>query len=346
MISAATELRNRIELTLENRIPRALTPPQRPIPERVLTGIASVDTITGGIPLGCLTEICGLASSGRTSVLLSLLGECIQRGALCALVDASDAFDPQSATNAGVDLRKLLWVRCKESGHRIIGSSGKAKLTVSNLQSFVKHSPASINPSCWQKAAPDFTSPDLKECSKLNQALKSTDLLLQAGGFGVVVLDLGDIPVSAARRIPLTTWFRFRRAVENTSTAFIVVEQYPHAKSCATLVMDLSTSQASWSEAAECGTIMGTHSGNAAPSFCVTAQGIAIPFEKTPASSFETPQRWNTPRARLLETVHVHLQVARSPSLRHIQKFSAQPERHSVQVPVNAKYTKAIPLPN
>ena len=40
----------------------------RPRPEMLSSGIAEIDTITGGIPRGCLSEICGAASSGKTSV--------------------------------------------------------------------------------------------------------------------------------------------------------------------------------------------------------------------------------------------------------------------------------------
>ena len=74
----------------------------------------------------------------------------------------------------------------------------------------------------------------------LEQALKATDLLLQGGGFGLVVVDLGDVPAQAARRVPLTSWFRFRRAVENTRTVLMVVEQEPYAKTCASVVCKLS----------------------------------------------------------------------------------------------------------
>ena len=74
----------------------------------------------------------------------------------------------------------------------------------------------------------------------LEQALKATDLLLQGGGFGLVVVDLGDVPAQAARRVPLTSWFRFRRAVENTRTVLMAVEQEPYAKTCASVVCKLS----------------------------------------------------------------------------------------------------------
>src|ERR1700720_2837915 len=83
-------------------------------PEMVSSGIPQLDLLTGGIARGCLTEICGTASSGRTSVLLFALARATQRGEVCALVDASDAFDPASAAAAGMEMSRLLWVRCGE----------------------------------------------------------------------------------------------------------------------------------------------------------------------------------------------------------------------------------------
>ena len=312
-MTTAAELRTRLEQALEHRIPRALTPPQRPSLERMLTGIASVDALTGGIPLGCLTEICGPSSSGRSSILLQILVEFMRRDETCALIDAGDAFDPHSAAAAGVELGRLLWIRCNSFSPRRHRGTEKKKSATDHWPSAPSNKP--------------FLAESRQPIadSRLEQALKSTDLLLQAGGFGVVVLDLGDIPMAAARRIPLTTWFRFRRAVENTSTAFIVIEQTPHAKSCATLVMDLTAQQASWSEASDQdGIVMGAHAGNPAPLFRVTAEGIAISFEQS-ATSFTMPQRWSTPHARLLNTVHVHLQVTRSRSVAEPHKFPAKP---------------------
>src|SRR6266404_4406248 len=86
----------------------------RPAPEMVSSGIPQLDSLTGGLARGCLTEICGTASSGRTSVLLLALARATQRGEVCALVDASDAFDPASAAAAGMEMSRLLWVRCGE----------------------------------------------------------------------------------------------------------------------------------------------------------------------------------------------------------------------------------------
>ena len=183
----------------------------RPAPDTVSSGIAALDTLTGGLPRGCLSEICGAASSGRTSVLLAALAAATRREEACALVDVSDAFDPQSGAAAGVQFRNLLWVRCRENENppqRLRGSEKKKKS--------------------------DFDS--------LDQALKATDLLLQSGGFGLVAVDLGDVPVAAARRVPLTSWFRFRRAVENTPTVLLVIARSSCARTCASLVIELQSS--------------------------------------------------------------------------------------------------------
>jgi recombination protein RecA len=64
-------------------------------------------------------------------------------------------------------------------------------------------------------------------------ALRSADLLLQAGGFGVVALDLIDASAQALARIPPTAWFRFRRAIELTPTVFLVIAERSLTKSCA-----------------------------------------------------------------------------------------------------------------
>src|SRR2546423_5387778 len=90
-----------------SQMPRlvAVTPASRlevrPAPEMVSIGIRELDSLTGGLPRGCLTEICGPASSGRTTLLLAAVGAATRRGEFCVVVDASDALDPQSAGAAG-----------------------------------------------------------------------------------------------------------------------------------------------------------------------------------------------------------------------------------------------------
>lgn len=78
-------------------------------------------------------------------------------------------------------------------------------------------------------------------------ALKAADLLIQGGGFGVVAMDLGDTPPVSARRISLTSWFRLRRAVENTSTVFVALSRRSNARTCASLSIECARERAVWS---------------------------------------------------------------------------------------------------
>ncbi|HEY6291065.1 MAG TPA: hypothetical protein VI455_05810 [Terriglobia bacterium] len=86
-------------------------------------------------------------------------------------------------------------------------------------------------------------------CAGLEQALRAADLLLGAGGLGAVVLDLADIPARRARRVPLSYWFRFRRAVENTPTVLMLIDEEACAQSAASLVLRLELEDIHWSAA-------------------------------------------------------------------------------------------------
>ena len=139
-------------------------------------------------PRGRISEITGTRSSGRTSVLHALLAASTGRGEFAALVDTQNAFDACSAAAAGVELSKLVWVRCGVNAEH---------------------------------------------------ALRAADLLIQAGGFGVVALDLAEVAPAALNRIPPTAWFRFRRALDSTPTILTVVADGPLAKSCSSLTIKL-----------------------------------------------------------------------------------------------------------
>jgi hypothetical protein len=129
---------------------------------------------------GIIAEIHGPRSSGRTSVCLHILAEATTHGEICAFVDLYDAFDPVSAAHAGVQLERLLWVRCQ---------------------------------------------------GNLEHAIRTADLLLHAGGFGIVVLDICEATPRLLNRIPLSYWYRFRRAIEHTPTVLLLCGNLPQAKS-------------------------------------------------------------------------------------------------------------------
>jgi hypothetical protein len=190
----------------------------RPTPLMVSSGVREIDALTGGLPRGCLTEICGPASSGRTSVLLAALAAATQRKEVCSLVDISDAFNPHSAAAAGVNFKRLLWVRC---------GGNKQKVRSPQRHRVIEKTEKNENPR--------------RQIEKpVEQALQVTDLLLRSGGFGLVIIDLGNTPVKMARRIPLASWFRFQRAVEHTATVLFVISQIPCAQTCASLLLKVS----------------------------------------------------------------------------------------------------------
>jgi hypothetical protein len=201
----------------------------RPAQQMVSSGIRELDALTGGLPRGCLSEICGPASSGRTSVLLAALAAATRREEVCALVDTNDAFDPQSVAAAKVDFERLLWVRCGVPHEGEPGREGHGFSRAGKRLSKINRALAPAG--------------EKRKCeSPVEQALRVTDLLLQSGGFGLVAIDLGDVPLQTARRIPLTSWFRFQRAVEHTTTVLFVVAQAPCAQTCASLVVRLQSS--------------------------------------------------------------------------------------------------------
>jgi recombination protein RecA len=148
-------------------------------------------------PRGRISEIIGPRSSGRTSLLHSVLAASTCRGEFAAVIDATDGFDPCSAAGAGVELAKLVWIRC---------------------------------------------------AGNVEHAMRSADLVIHAGGFGVVAIDLAEASDAGLRRIPATTWFRWRRAVESTPTVLMVVARAPVAKSCSALIVEMRRRREVFSE--------------------------------------------------------------------------------------------------
>ncbi|MCU1338005.1 MAG: RecA domain protein [Bryobacterales bacterium] len=105
MASSATLLREQIQAALSSRCEAAFLIEKKAAEE-------TLSSVVEEIPRGALTEIAGPASSGRTSLLYSLLATASSGQEFCALLDTGDTFDPESAAAAGVRLSQVLWVRC------------------------------------------------------------------------------------------------------------------------------------------------------------------------------------------------------------------------------------------
>src|ERR1700756_4978254 len=117
---SASAIRLQVEAAIAHRIPSALTPMARVVRPVAPTGVAAVDELLeGGLPIGAISEFVGPESSGRTSLALSFLAGITRAGSVGAWVDVGDGLDPESAAAAGVDLSRLLWVRCGVAGKRV-----------------------------------------------------------------------------------------------------------------------------------------------------------------------------------------------------------------------------------
>jgi hypothetical protein len=73
----------------------------------------------------------------------------------------------------------------------------------------------------------------------IERALKALNLVLQAGGFAVVVLDVADAPVAALNRIPFTTGLRIQRTVEGSETVCVLLAPRPLARSAGGVTLTL-----------------------------------------------------------------------------------------------------------
>ena len=171
--------------------------------EYLATGVRILDLrLEGGLPRGRIVELVGPSSSGKTSLLFSVLKQATHRGEMVAYVDTFDTLDPGFAAQSGIDLQRLLWIRCGGT-----------------------------------------------QAHPMPKALRATDILVQAGGFGVVVLDLDSGEKRkhpACRKVPLHTRFRRQRALQESSTVLGVLEPVSSAGSAAALVLTLRGRKRNW----------------------------------------------------------------------------------------------------
>jgi recombination protein RecA len=291
-MASAVTIRLQIEAALAHKVPSALTPAPRVIRTVLPTGVGEIDALLeGGLPVGAVTEMAGPESSGRTTIALSFLRQLTHTGRICAWIDVSDTLSPESAAAAGVNLDRLLWVRCGVSkstarppteykfslpdkylipararmGVHGGGFGGHPRNEVRGLPDAVSGllRSGSIAPRCAEPQrrirsehetfAPE-PQPGLprtnmrvssgKPWTRIEQALRATDLLLHVGGFSAIVLDMASIAPEHASRVPLATWFRYRAAAERAQASFLLLTQHPCAKSSGELLLRFQPGEA------------------------------------------------------------------------------------------------------
>jgi RecA/RadA recombinase len=169
------------------------------------TGVSWLDEqLGGGWRQGEISELVGGRSTGKTNVLLASLAAATANDGVTAMVDAIDRLDPRSLQEAGGDLTRVLWVR-------------GAAITI------------------------EMARPALIE-EAISRAVRAFDLIIRAGGFSLVALDLSDVPPRYLRALPWATWKRLAYANEGRSTVGLIVSQEPVGRSARGVSMALHSS--------------------------------------------------------------------------------------------------------
>ena len=168
--------------------------------------------LAGGLPRGQVSEVVGPASSGRTSVAWAALAAATRRGESVALVDTFDRFDPPTAHACGIDLSRLLWIR-----GQAISKTGS-------------NNTVAIDPA-WLPGVRAVNGPGTFIERVIDRAIKVLNLVVQSRVCTLVVIDLIDVPATALRRLPASTWFRVERAIEGSDIAVLLLAAQSVARS-------------------------------------------------------------------------------------------------------------------
>lgn len=117
--------------------------------------------IHAGIEPGVLVQLCSAPeiSSGRTALLFSVMAQFTRDDHFCALVDVGDCFDPISAEAAGVELDRLLWVRC--------GEKASASKQLSPLEQAFKAADILVQSGGFQLIAVDLSNVEERRLRKV-----------------------------------------------------------------------------------------------------------------------------------------------------------------------------------
>ena len=170
--------------------------------------------LRGGLPRGQLSEFSGPGSCGRMTLLLQLMSAATQRGEIVALIDTCDRLDVASAA-ARVWISIRPWTVARDPRSSRDGARDRDR----------DQRPGTGD---WGLG------------TGVDRALKALNLVLQAGGFSLVAIDLADVPPVRLRQIPFTTWPRVQRVIEGSDTACVLLTPEPLARSAGGLTLSLA----------------------------------------------------------------------------------------------------------
>jgi len=150
------------------------------------TTVEPLDALLGGgLARGKTTEIAGRGE--RYSIVMAVLAAATSLGEAAALIDLGDHFDPQLGEAAGIDLRRMLWVRPKTLKQAVMA----AEMIGATGVQFVA---LECGGGGWPRGGAGGPPPD---------------------------------PPAATRRVPDATWVRLARVAEGHGCTILVSAPYP-----------------------------------------------------------------------------------------------------------------------
>ncbi len=204
---------------------------------RLSSGLPSIDAILdGGIVCGRISEIIGRSSTGRTSLAASFMASATRRGEAAAWIDSADAFDPQSMAATGVDLSRVLWTSVRSP---TVPSPPAMDPHLDPLPRITRARERERAARVWNAA----TNGNDLQLSYGTSASNAAEMVLAAGGFGLVVVDFGDY----ARALAQSAALRMARAAERSGTAVLILSARRMCGTFAALSLALRRNRACFS---------------------------------------------------------------------------------------------------
>ena len=186
-------------------------------PNRALTtrrlgsGLEALDALLdGGLVRGRISEIIGPIGSGRTTIATCFASVATRAGEIIAWIENTHNFDPAAIAAGSASLEQILWASVDDRRQLFPGSAGR----------LYRGRPATV--------------------------AQAAELVLKAGGFGLVVIDFG----ASAVPLPQSIALRLAREAERSGAAVIVIAPHQVCGAFAALSLKLMRIEASFNRPA------------------------------------------------------------------------------------------------
>ena len=174
---------------------------------RLSSGISSLDAIIdGGLVRGRVSEIVGHVGSGRTTIAARFVSAATRAGEVVAWIENSHSFDPADIAASSANLDRVLWASVDERRNLAFNSSGR----------FRRY--------------------------RFSSVFKAAEMVLKAGGFGLVVIDIG----ASATPLPQSIALRLAREAERSGAAVVVLAPWRICGTFAALSVQLTRLEAAF----------------------------------------------------------------------------------------------------